>query len=203
MRSHGRNRRLAVHPADEDAFFSGHEGGERFGATDERFSRGARGIEGGIPGANSRGVDDHLGIVRIGGAVRRAEIEPERLQALHLRGVDFVRSADAVAESQEECGDAAHARTGHADQMDAARRSVQELGQFADVHFVACVNTSATLFAASCGASDLEAAAMDSKDAPDARRDFSRAASEAPAASFSGRRRAAPAFSKMRAFRVW
>jgi hypothetical protein len=121
MSGHGRDRRLAVHSADKDAFFPGHEAGERFRATDQRFSRGARGIESGIPGADSRGVDDDLGIVRIGGTVWRAEIEPEGLQAPHLRGVDFVRSADAVAKRQEESGDAAHARTSHTDKMDATR----------------------------------------------------------------------------------
>ena len=123
VRRHRAGRRLAVHPRDDDAAPFLHQRGERLRAAHEKFAQPFRLVESRVARLDRGGINHHARVVDVARFVRAMELEPETLQSADLGGVHLVRPAHPMAEREQQRRQTAHARTGHADEMDPLRRS--------------------------------------------------------------------------------
>ena len=121
MRGHRGGRCFSVHPGDENAAPLPHDGRERLRTACHFFPEPRGFVELDVARLD-RGRVDHQ--FRVGHGVRglRAEkSQAETLQTIRLDGSDFVRAADAMTEREQQARNAAHARSGNADEMHAER----------------------------------------------------------------------------------
>ena len=81
---------LAVGAGDDDAVLHGHDGGEGFGAADERDASAVGGVVGDVVGFDGGGVDDHVTVGDFAFAMGGEELEAEFLKAGGFLGGDFV-----------------------------------------------------------------------------------------------------------------
>ncbi len=112
---------------DNDALLAVEDGGEAFGATEERNFRPFCGAVGGVLGVDGRGVDDELCSFDSGTCLRCEKLQAQLLHAVGFRGGDAVAPGDLVAHGKEQQRETAHARSGNSDEMDSKR--LREIGK--------------------------------------------------------------------------
>ncbi len=117
MRRHRGRRGFTVHPRDDDAALSEHNGSERFGPPHRRHSARTGIGQDRIVLFDRGGINDQLGIGRILRAMWRESAEPELGEAFGLERARLVGTAHIVPELEEQSCDPAHPAPGHADQV--------------------------------------------------------------------------------------
>ena len=111
-------RRLAVRAGDRDALLQAHQLGQHHGARHDRHAARARGDHLGVVGAHRGRRDDRLGAGDVIGVVADRDADAERGERPRRRALALVGARDRVAEVVQDLGDAAHAGTADADEVD-------------------------------------------------------------------------------------
>ena len=103
---------------DGDAVLEAHQLGEHLRARHHRDVTLARGDHLGVVGLHRGGHHDHVGGVHVGGIMAAHDARTHLLQAPGRGVVAEVRAAHTVTLVGQHLGDAAHARTADADEVD-------------------------------------------------------------------------------------
>jgi hypothetical protein len=109
---------LAVGAGNRDAFFHAHQLGQHDGARHHRQQLGVGGHHLGVVGLDRGGGDDAVGPVDVRGVVPDVDARAQLLQAAGGGAVAQVAARNGVALVEQHLGNAAHAGTTDADEMD-------------------------------------------------------------------------------------
>ena len=199
---------LAVHSTNHDALLRGHHRREGIRATNHRNPQPRRLVIGGISRSDGGGVNNEIGAANAFRRVRTGKAQALFGKPLDLDRVDLVGTADIVPKPEQKRGDAAHAGTRHADEVDFRRsRTGQKVAEFFGSHFIPSATarsmTSATLAAADSGESPRAAAAIAARRSGFPSNFETAVAKTSGWISLSLISSAAPARTKISAFAFW
>ena len=113
-----RRRGLAVGARDGDAVLEPHELGEHLRPRDDGDAALARHLHLDVVGGDGGRVDDHVGALDVGGLMAGEDLGPQALEPLHRVVAPGVRAGDAIAQVEQDLGNAAHAHATDAHEVD-------------------------------------------------------------------------------------
>ena len=128
-RDHARGRGLAVGTGHRHPVAIAHQLSQHFCSGDRGDAKGVGGHELRIVIGDGARYHHHIGALHVGSALPNGHLRAEALQSLGGLSRREVRAADLVTLIEQHLGNARHARTTDADEVNAADASHQSLGR--------------------------------------------------------------------------